>query len=354
LGVRHNAIAALVTAVVLVFTCGVTAFAAPGSNTPPPGTTANAKVIATKLDIPWGLAVLPDGSALFTQRNTGEIMSLKQGAVKAEQKIEDSVPTGGEGGLLGLVTSPNYQSDKTLFIYYSTTVDNRIAKLRLGEKPQPILTGLKKNRIHNGGRLAFGPDGQLYATVGDAEDTNAAQDPKSLNGKILRMTPDGKPVPGNPFGDSLVYSLGHRNPQGLAWDEAGRLYAAEFGQDTWDEVNRIEPGKNYGWPICEGNCNDPRFANPLVTWSTAEASPSGMAIQHGQIYVAALRGQRLWQIPLNPDGAIGQPQALFVNQFGRLRTVVPASDGTLWVTTSNRDKNGKPTPDDDRILNITP
>ncbi|MEV6231439.1 PQQ-dependent sugar dehydrogenase [Saccharopolyspora shandongensis] len=337
---RASALIACAAAVALVF--------------PPTASAAEATPVATGLDIPWGLAFLPDDSALFTQRDTGQIMSLKDGQVAEVQRIEDSQPTDGEGGLMGIAASPDFASDQTVFVFYSTSKDNRIAKLRLGEAPQPILTGIKKNRFHNGGRLAFGPDGMLYATTGDAQDSDNAQDVNSLNGKILRMTTDGKPAPDNPFGDSVVYSMGHRNPQGLAWDSAGRLFSAELGQSTWDEVNRIEGGKNYGWPVCEGTCGNDEYVDPLVTWKTSEASPSGLAIHQGNVYVAALRGQRLWQIPLADDGTLGEPKALFQGEYGRLRTPVAAPDGTLWVTTSNQDNNGEPGPDDDQILSVTP
>ncbi|MER5390488.1 PQQ-dependent sugar dehydrogenase [Saccharopolyspora sp. NPDC002686] len=320
----------------------------------PAAAAAEVEPVAKKLDIPWGLAFLPDGSALFTQRDTGQIMSLKDGQVTEVQKIDESEPTDGEGGLLGLAVSPGFESDRTVFVYYSTSEDNRIAKLRLGEAPQPILTGIAKNRYHNGGRLAFGPDGMLYATTGDAQDKGTAQDLNSLNGKILRMTPDGKPAPDNPFGDSVVYSIGHRNPQGLGWDGAGRLYSSELGDATWDEVNLIEGGKNYGWPDCEGECGNGEYVDPLVTWSVKDSSPSGLAVHGDNLYVAALRGQRLWQIPLNGDGTVGEPKSLFQGEYGRLRTPVAAPDGTLWVTTSNQDNNGEPGPDDDQILSITP
>ena len=203
---------------------------------------------------------------------------------------------------MGLALLPgDADRPSTVFAAYSTQADNRIVRmpvagepgeLELGD-PEVILDGLPRGGRHNGGRLAIGPDGYLYATVGDTGREELAQDPDSLGGKILRMTPDGEPAPGNPFG-TLVWSLGHRNPQGLAWDAAGGMWAAEFGQDTWDELNRIEPGANYGWPVVEGQAGDARFVDPAVQWQTDEASPSGIAIVGDTVVIAALRGERLW------------------------------------------------------------
>jgi glucose/arabinose dehydrogenase len=193
----------------------------------------------------------------------------------------------------------------------------------------------------------------LYATTGETGATRGiARDRNSLGGKILRITPDGQPAPGNPFPNSRVYSLGHRNPQGLAWDAHGRLYASEFGQDRFDELNLIRPGGNYGWPVVEGIADDPRFVDPIATWTPAEASPSGIAVLGDQVYVACLRGQRLYRVGLDGKGG----DALLVGTYGRLRTVAVAPDGSLWLTTSNRDTSGlgKPSPDDDRILRLPP
>ena len=193
-----------------------------------------------------------------------------------------------------------------------------------------------------------GPDGLLYVGTGDAGRGDAAQDTSSLAGKILRITPDGRPAPGNPFGDSPVWSYGHRNVQGLAWDAGGQLYATEFGQNRYDELNRIEPGANYGWPDVEGMGDDPAFVNPVATWSTSDASPSGLAILDGQAYLACLRGTKLYRVGLDGTGA----QALLSDEYGRLRAAVLAPDGTLWVLTSNRDGRGSPTDTDDRILRL--
>jgi glucose/arabinose dehydrogenase len=222
--------------------------------------------------------------------------------------------------------------------------------MRLGGTPQPILTGIPKASVHNGGRIAFGPDGMLYVGTGDAGIRDQAQNTSALGGKILRLTPDGKPAPGNPFGDSPVYSYGHRNVQGLAWDASGQLYASEFGQNRYDELNRIEAGKNYGWPEVEGSGDNPAYVNPVATWSTSDASPSGLAIFEDRAYLACLRGAKLYRIGLDGTGA----QQLLSDQYGRLRAVMVAPDGTLWVTTSNRDGRGDPVADDDRILRILP
>jgi glucose/arabinose dehydrogenase len=335
--------------------------ASPTGSPPPPELTDVSEVIATGLDIPWDVDFLPDGAALVTERATGQIMQVgpeSDGdvlAVSVAQTIEDVNPAG-EGGLLGIAVSPEYETDELIFIYYTTGEDNRIARLTLGEQPEPILTGIPYDDIHNGGQLAFGPDGYLYASTGDAGDRDRAPDRDDLGGKILRMTTDGEPAPDNPF-DSHVWSYGHRNVQGLAWDASDRLWATEFGNETWDEINLIEPGEHYGWPAVEGIGEDERYVDPPVVWETAEASCAGAAVVGQTLVAACLRGQRLWLMDLTESGTVlGAPQPLLVEEYGRLRGAVVAPDGSLWITTSNRDgrlpPGQEPDPDDDRIIQL--
>lgn len=344
--------AALVAATVLLVAPagGSPAGAAPAQTAP------QVRAVATGLAVPWGLGFLPDGTALVTERDSARLLSVTPaGQVTAVGTVAGVVP-GGEGGLLGLAVSPSFATDRLVFVYYTAASDNRIVRFRFENgqmgAQQVVLSGIPKGTIHNGGRIAFGPDGMLYAGVGETGNTALAQNLSSLGGKILRMTPTGTPAPGNPFG-TLVWTYGHRNVQGLAWDAQGRMYATEFGQNTFDEVNRIQAGNNYGWPTVEGTGTNPAFTNPLLTWTTAEASPSGLAFDDGSLWAAGLRGRRLWQVPLTATGGVGTPVAHLTNQFGRLRTAVTAPDGSLWVTTSNRDGRGTPAADDDRILALT-
>ena len=322
----------------------------------------DAEVIATGLEVPWGLSFLPTGDVLVGERMTGDIYQIPAGG--GDRELVGTVPDVeaiGEGGLLGIAVDPLFIHDSFVYAYLTTRTDNRIVRFRL-DPAEPrvydlevVLDGIAMASVHNGGALAFGPDGMLYAGVGDAGEPARAQDPDSLNGKILRMDPLGNPPleNPNPDPDSLVWSMGHRNVQGLAWDDDGRLWATEFGQNAFDEVNLIEPGSNYGWPDVEGVGDDPRYVNPQVTWTTDEASPSGAAFLDGALYVGALRGQRLWRVPLD-DGEAGEPVALLEGDYGRLRNVVAGPDGTLWITTSNRDGRGEFDDGDDRVLRLDP
>jgi glucose/arabinose dehydrogenase len=316
-----------------------------------------ARTIATGLSVPWGVAFLPGGDALVSERTTGRILRISpDGRQRRVVMRVPGVDTGsGEGGLLGLAVSPNFSSDRWVYAYFTSPRDNRIVRFRLGGRIHPVLTGLRRGVIHNGGRIAFGPDGKLYAGVGETGDATLAQNRRSLNGKILRMNPDGSVPADNPFGGSLVWSYGHRNVQGLAWDRSGRLWATEFGQDEFDEVNLIRKGRDYGWPDVEGRgpTDGGRFTNPLVTWRTSEASPSGAAIADGTMYIGALQGDAVLRVRLNGSRA-RKASPLLRGRYGRIRTVVRAPDGSLWVTTSNRDGRGTPRSGDDRIVRIRP
>jgi glucose/arabinose dehydrogenase len=311
---------------------------------------------ATGLEAPWGVTFLPDGSALVSERDTTRVVAIDDGRVRRVGRVEGVAPQG-EAGLLGLAASPSFAEDRTIFAYLTTAEDNRVVTMtydgrRLGP-PKPILTGIPNGFIHDGGRLLFAPDGNLFVSTGETGQEQLAQDRDSLGGKVLRITPDGKAAPGNPRRGSRVWTMGHRNIQGLAFDDRGRLWATEFGQNTWDELNLIDKGRNYGWPLVEGRGDLEEYRNPFVQWRTEDASPSGLAYLDGSLWAGALRGGRLWQIPVTASGT-GRPRDFFVGDFGRMRTVVAAPDGNLWVTTSNRDGRGDPAPQDDRILVVAP
>ncbi|MGH3713191.1 MAG: PQQ-dependent sugar dehydrogenase [Micromonosporaceae bacterium] len=339
---------AVVTALAVAVAGWFGVFADPTVDDAPEVSAGDVRTVADELEAPWGLAFLPDGRALVTERDSTRLLLVTgDGAVEEVQRITAARP-GGEGGLLGVAVSPTYRSDRWVYVYYTAEQDNRIARLRLGGSPEPIVTGIPKAGNHNGGRIAFGPDGMLYAGTGDAGERDGAQDRRYLGGKILRMTPEGRPAPGNPYRGSLVYSYGHRNVQGLAWDSEGQLYAAEFGQNLYDELNRVEPGGNYGWPHAEGISDDERFINPVATWATSDASPSGIAIVADRAYVACLRGERMYRIGLRGQ----DPAILLKDRYGRLRHAEPAPDGSLWILTSNRDGRGSPADDDDRIIRL--
>ena len=373
-----------VTAVVVVFfatACGGTT-TDQGSNEPPKtegtlsqttpatveSTSANTgpvevetTVLARDLEVPWDLVFTPDGDALVTERDSGRLLSVdSSGNVEELQRLPEA--GGGEGGLLGIALSPHYQSDGLIYAYYTTDEDNRVVRFRLGEDPEPIVTGIPFRSFHNGGRIAFGPDGLLYVGTGDGGVPSNAQDLNSLGGKILRITPEGNVPSDNPFSGNPVYSYGHRNIEGLAWDKRGQLYASEFGQNRFDEVNRIVPGGNYGWPQVEGEGGEPDYIDPIATFGVAEASPSGITFLkngaipqwEGDFFMTALRGQRLWRLRIDESGNVTEREALLQGEAGRLRHVVQAPDGSLWVLTSNRDGRGSPIPSDDRILRLAP
>ncbi|MGW2783998.1 PQQ-dependent sugar dehydrogenase [Streptomyces populi] len=336
--------------------------AAPEETPPAKGSVKVLRTVTEGLDTPWGLAPLPGSGLLVSSRDKGTITRIDEKTGKKTLLGEvPGVAPAREGGLLGIALSPDYASDHMIYAYLTTASDNRIVRMLYDERkpsgeqlgaPDTVFKGIPKGMIHNGGRIAFGPDRMLYAGTGETGDRGLAQDKGSLGGKILRMTPEGEPAPGNPFPGSVVYSYGHRNVQGLAWDGRQRLWASEFGQDTWDELNQIKPGDDYGWPVVEGVGHDPKYHDPVARWHTDEASPSGIAYAEGSLWMAALKGQRLWRVPLNGVKASAAPEAFLKGEYGRLRAVVSAGGDKLWLTTSETDGRGTPVKGDDRLLEL--
>jgi glucose/arabinose dehydrogenase len=337
-------------------------------------TDVKVEVVAENLSIPWSLEFLPNGDLLFTERSN-QLMVLEQNQSKPKKIATINSAHVGEGGLLGLTISPEFNVNKTIFLYYTYrsngTIYNKVASHKLIDnnlnQEKTVIEGIPASQNHNGGRIKFGPDGKLYITTGDAEQPNLAQNKASLAGKILRINSDGTIPEDNPFADSPVYSLGHRNPQGLAWHpETNELFITEHGQRAHDEINKIEAGRNYGWPDVTGSINDSPSADapvayyndPVIESESNTWAPSGATFYSGdllppqwrnKLLFAGLRSRSLWRL----DVADSNLETLFNNQYGRLRDVAEAPDGSLYIATSNRDGRGKPTAADDRILRIT-
>jgi glucose/arabinose dehydrogenase len=319
--------------------------------------------IGTDTDIPWGLVTLPDGSILYSRRDAQDVVRLvpSTGVKTSIGTVPNVQSTDGEGGLLGLAIPATYGSDPWLYVMHTSPTDNRIVRMRVTNgrldtsTEQVLVSGILRNKYHNGGRLRFGPDGKLYASTGDAQNGDYAQNTGSLNGKVLRINPDGSVPSDNPFGN-YVWSYGHRNPQGLAFDSQGRLWEQEFGNSVMDETNLITKGGNYGWPACEGTtgtCGTAGFIAPKRTYPTSEGSCSGIAIVRDALYVACQRGTRLYRAVISGT-SLTNVQTYFNGTYGRLRTVEPAPDGGLWLTTSNTgDKDSIPDNSNEKLLHVT-
>ena len=327
------------------------------SSAPSPSSSEGSSTLATGLQAPWSIVVLDDGGALISQRGDGKVLEV---TVSRDLRTAGTVPgvvSGGEAGLNGLAVR-EIDGIRWLYAYHATEEDNRVVRMPLSGGPgslsldagrvEDVVTGIPRAANHDGGRIAFGPDGMLYIGTGDAGQRERARDRAYLGGKILRVTPDGEPAPGNPFG-TAVYSLGHRNVQGLAWDDSGALWASEFGQDTWDELNRIEAGGDYGWPDHEGKAGAADAIDPIAVWKPADASPSGIAMVDGTLFIAALRGERVWAFdPSHPET---EPwRARFTEEYGRVRDVASGTGGRLWLLTNNTDGRGQPREGDDRLV----
>jgi glucose/arabinose dehydrogenase len=329
------------------------------------------EVIASGLDVPWALAFAPNGDLYFTERG-GRVSVLHDGGIHVLAELP--VETTAEGGLLGIALSPNFSTEPDIYLYYtyrdSTGLWNRVVRMREGSQglgPEVIIIDkIPAGNIHDGGRIKFGPDGKLYITCGEAGVGERAQNQSILGGKILRVNGDGSIPVDNPFSGSPVWSLGHRNPQGLAWSESGALYASEHGPSgeggvfAHDEINLITPGSNYGWPIHAGYSDDVKYVSPLYSTESETWAPSGCTFVtsdrypgwKGSLLVACLRGKGVRLIKLNAAGDQVESVATILSNYGRVREVVEGPDGYIYFTTSNRDGRGIPLADDDKILRI--
>ncbi|SMG30267.1 PQQ-dependent sugar dehydrogenase [Agreia pratensis] len=382
MSVRRTATASIATAVAMLLLAGceaprpertVTTATPPVAATPEPSPTPTEAVdplvgpysptgdltaLANDLAAPWSIAPVGADGILISERDSAQIVLIDPAGQKRAIGGVGGVAANGEGGLLGLAVQGD-GTERRLFAYFTTADDNRVvsfpltgtgASLSLGPATE-VITGLPKASNHNGGRLAFGPDGLLYITTGDANQRDRAQDVGYLGGKILRVDAAGSVPADNPFANSPVYSLGHRNPQGIAWGADGTMFAAEFGQDTWDEMNIIEPGANYGWPDVEGiDSADARFVAPIAQWATDDASPSGIAVVGDTVFMAGLGGERLWTIDPT-EGA--ETREYFAGRLGRIRDVYSAGDGSLLLITNNTDGRGEPRSGDDTLYRVT-
>jgi len=322
------------------------------------------------LEIPWALAFAPDGRAFVSER-TGRVRVIREGRLEPQPVLTLPVAHVGEGGLLGLALHPRFPNPPYVYVYYTYEREglrNRVERLREQQgrlvRDRVILDDIPGAFVHDGGRIRFGPDGMLYVGTGDARQPSLAQDPRSLAGKILRVTAEGTVPADNPFPGSPVYSLGHRNVQGLAWHpETRNLYATEHGPSgergfAHDEVNLVRPGGNYGWPdlLC-GQGGRPGFLDAVAcsgedTWAPSGADFVTRGAWRGRLLVANLRGAHLRAFVLSADGTRVERQEVVLSGFGRLRDVVEGPDGAVYVLTSNRDGRGRPTETDDRILRL--
>lgn len=324
------------------------------------------------LDVPWEMEIAKDGRIFFTER-PGVVRAMVDGKLLPDPviRLEDPFRTGGEGGLLGLALDPGFLENGYLYVYHTYEKNgeilNRVLRLKEANNRATIdrvlLDGLAGAQNHNGGRMKVGPDGYLYITAGDRYQPELAQEQQSFGGKILRIDRDGSIPKDNPFPSSPVYSYGHRNPQGLAWDPMnGKLYASEHGQSAHDEVNRIEPGANYGWPLIEGDetlMDRPKLKTPWIHSGTETWAPSGMTFisigpWKGQLLVANLRGNQVLRIGLSSDRQEVEEMESLFHEWGRIRNVYEGPDGSLYIMTNNRDGRGRPGAKDDKIFRLVP
>jgi aldose sugar dehydrogenase len=347
----------------------------PATNASP---TLDTDAVITGLDTPWAMAFAPDGRMFISERS-GQIRLVVNGRLLPDPWMTLDAVEIGEAGLMGLALDPQFAQNRYVYAAYTTRtaqgqLQNRLVRLRddpnagpggSGTMDRTLLERIPAGRVHDGARVKFGPDGKLYLTMGDAGNPQLAQDLNALNGKILRLNPDGSFPADNPFRDSPVYSYGHRNPQGLAWQpDTGRLYATEHGPSgipcCRDEINLILPGRNYGWPAITGDQTREGMEAPILssgtttTWAPAGATFVTRGPWAGSFLFTGLRGQALFRMTLDPidPRRVTNVESLFQGQFGRLRDVIEGPDGALYVATSNRDGRGSPAPQDDRIIRL--
>lgn len=373
--------AAIITVILLGFAKlrQDTVFEKPARPTSPPSSaqktpeqTAPVITVATGLEVPWAIAFLPEGGDMLVTERSGSVRLVrKSGGLDPNPllTIED-VEEIGEGGLMGVAIHPDFPQKPYVYFYYTTgqrgsQTTNQLVRYTFEDGAFSdkivLIEAIPGAPNHDGGRIKFGPDSFLYITTGDSQEPSLAQNRNSFAGKILRVTDEGKPAPGNPFisggGNPLVYSYGHRNPQGISWNSSGNLWATEHGRSAptgLDEINLIESGQNYGWPTIQGDetrsgmVTPKRNSGPTTTWA-----PSGAAFVNNSLFFAGLRGETLYEAAIKGDN-VTQLKEHFKGQFGRLREVVLSPDGMLYVTTSNRDGRGSPSNEDDRIIKIDP
>lgn len=326
------------------------------NKTVPEKATSSPQIYTQNLNIPWAITFLPNGNLLATER-PGTVKEIdKNGNAKTIFTVDDVKPEG-EGGLHGIALHPKFAQNNYVYLYYTynpNPTQNKVVRYKYQNgtlvQDKVILEKIPGSIFHNGGRIKFGPDGYLYITTGDAQEPSLAQNKNSLAGKILRVTDNGSPAPQNPFGNE-VYSYGHRNPQGIFWDQDGTLWETEHGPSANDEINKIEIGKNYGWPDFVGNKSEPGITTPYATSGSSTWAPADIIVLNGKVYFAGLRGTAIFTFDIDNPSKV---DALYKGEYGRIRELVLGPDGNIYFTTSNRDGRGLPSSNDDRIIKLSP